>query len=160
MRFKLRRSLRAGINSNLRPKFRHIRFKYACRKCEECVTLASKPPQPINKGLAGSGLLAYIIVSKYSDHLPLYRLEEILSRHGVRVSRSTMCGWMRASAKLLRPLYDLMVENVLRSRVIHTDDTTVPVLDRTSSRTKTGRFRVYVGDAEHPEAHFELNRSA
>jgi len=128
----------------------HVRFKYACRKCEECVTVAKKPPQPINKGLAGPGLLAYIIVSKHSDHLPLYRLEEILSRHGVRVSRSTMCGWMRACAQLLRPLYDLMTKDVLKSAVIHTDDTTVPVLDRTFPRTKTARFWVYVGDADHP----------
>jgi transposase len=70
-----------------------------------------------------------------------------------------MCGWMRASVKTLRPLYDRMVENVLRSRVIHTDDTTVPVLDRTLSRTKTGRFRVYVGDVEHPDCVYDYRPS-
>jgi transposase len=128
----------------------HVRFRYACRACQEHVAIADKPPQPIDKGLPGPGLLAQTITSKYSDHLPLYRLEDIFARHGVELSRATLCGWMAASAELLTPLYDLMVRRVLLSAVIHTDDTPVPVLDRKLPRTRKGRFWVYIGDVRHP----------
>jgi transposase len=128
----------------------HARFRYACRACQEHVALADKPPQPIDKGLPGPGLLAQTITSKYSDHLPLYRLEDIFARHGVELSRATLCGWMASCADLLTPLYDLMVKRVLLSIIIHTDDTTVPVLDRTLPRTRTGRFWDYIGDARNP----------
>ena len=77
----------------------HARFRYACRPCQEHVALADKPPQPIDKGLPGPGLLAQTITSKYSDHLPLYRLEDIFARHGVELSRSTLCGWMASCAE-------------------------------------------------------------
>src|SRR5512143_1300756 len=90
----------------------HVRFRYACRACQEHVALADKPPQPIDKGMPGPGLLAQTITSKYSDHLPLYRQEDILARHGVMLSRSTLCGWMAQAADLLAPLYDLMVARV------------------------------------------------
>lgn len=79
----------------------HARLKYACRHCQEQVAVADKPPQPIEKGLPGPGLLAATITSKYGDHLPLYRLEDIFGRHGVELSRATMCGWMRQSAERL-----------------------------------------------------------
>jgi transposase len=128
----------------------HARFRYACRACQEHVALADKPPQPIDKGLPGPGLLAQTITSKYSDHLPLYRLEDIFARHGVELSRATLCGWMASCAELLTPLYDLMVKRVLLSIVIHTDDTTVPVLDRTLPKTRTGRFWDYIGDVRNP----------
>jgi transposase len=100
----------------------HARFRYACRACQEHVATAAKPPQPIDKGLPGPGLLAQTVTSKYSDHLPLYRLEDIYARHGVALSRATLCGWMASCAELLGPLYDLMVKRMLRSVVIHTDD--------------------------------------
>jgi transposase len=128
----------------------HARFRYACRACQEHVAIAAKPPQPIDKGLPGPGLLAQTVTSKYSDHLPLYRLEDIFARHGVALSRATLCGWMAACAELLTPLYDLMVQRVLQSVVIHTDDTRVPVLDPTLPKTRTGRFWVYIGDARNP----------
>ena len=135
----------------------HVRLTYACRACEKKVAesgpqivTASKPLSPIEKGLAAAGLLAYIIVSKYGDHLPLYRMEHILARHGIQISRSTMCGWMAQCADLLRPLVDRMTANGLLSKVIHTDDTPVKVLDRTLDHTRTGRFWVYVGDKLHP----------
>jgi transposase len=128
----------------------HARFRYACRACQEHVALADKPPQPIDKGLPGPGLLAQTITSKYSDHLPLYRLEDIFARHGVELSRATLCGWMASCAELLTPLYDLMVKRALLSIVIHTDDTTVPVFDPTLPKTRTGRFWVYVGDVRNP----------
>ena len=100
----------------------HARFRYACRACQEHVAIADKPPQPIDKGLPGPGLLAQTITSKIRDHLPLYRLEDIFARHGVELSRATLCGWMASCAELLTPLYDLMVKRVLLSIVIHTDD--------------------------------------
>jgi transposase len=128
----------------------HVRFRYACRACQEHVAIADKPPQPIDKGLPGPGLLAQTITSKYSDHLPLYRLEDIFARHGVELSRATLCGRMASCAALLTPLYDLMVKRVLLSVVNHTDDTTVPVLDPALPQTRTGRFWVYVGDGRNP----------
>ena len=137
----------------------HVRFKYACRHCQEHVAVAGKPAQPIERGLPGPGLLAHTITSKYSDHLPLYRLEDIFARHGMELSRSTMCAWMRQSADLLRPLYELMVSRVLASKIIWTDDTPVPVLDRTLPKTRQGRFWVYAGDARHPYSVYDYTAS-
>ena len=135
----------------------HVRLKYACRACEENasqsgpqIVTAEKPSSPIEKGLAAPGLLAYVMVSKYSDHLPLHRLEHILARHGIEIARSTMCDWAAQCAALVRPLYDRMIGEVLQSRVIHTDDTPVDVLDRSRTQTRTGRFWVYLGDKSHP----------
>jgi transposase len=135
----------------------HVRLKYACRACEENasedgpqIVVAEKPLVPIEKGLAAPGLLSHVIVSKYGDHLPLYRLERIFDRHGIDIARSTMCDWMRQSAEALKPLYDLMVREALASKVLHTDDTPVNVLDRELDKTRTGRFWVYVGDDAHP----------
>ena len=132
-----------------------IRPKYACVDCEAHgnspqIAIAELPASPIEKGLAAPGLLSYVIVSKYSDHLPLHRLEKILDRHGIQVARSTMCDWMAQSAAALLPLYNLMVRQVLGSKVIHTDDTPVDVLDKKLQQTRTGRFWVYLGDPAHP----------
>jgi transposase len=139
----------------------HVRLTYACRACELSaaesgpqIVTADQPLSPIEKGLAAPGLLAYVIVSKYSDHLPLHRLERILERHGIDIARSTMCDWMRDCAELLKPLYGIMVNEVLASRVIHTDDTTVKVLDKNLPQARTGRFWVYLGDYDHPYSVF------
>jgi transposase len=128
----------------------HIRPTYACRQCQTHVATAELPAQPIDKGLPGPGLLAHVITSKYADHLPLYRQERILERFGVELSRSTLCDWMARAAVVLKLLYTLMVDEVLRSKVIHTDDTPVPVQDPKQDRTKSGRMWVYLGDADHP----------
>lgn len=133
----------------------HERAKYACKHCEEHVAIAAKPAQPIDKGLPGPGLLAHVITCKYADHLPLYRLERIFERQGVELSRSTLCDWMRDVAELLRPLYRRMLADVLRSRVLHTDDTPVPVLDDTRDTTRQGRMWIYLGDADHPYTVFD-----
>lgn len=144
----------------------HVRLTYACRHCEEQVAeggpqieTASKPLSPIEKGLAAPGLLAYVIVSKYGDHLPLYRLEGILKRRAVEIARSTMCGWMGQCAALLRPLHELMIRQVRASKVIHTDDTPVDVLEPGRGQTRTGRFWVYVGDVAHPLTVFDYTPS-
>ena len=128
----------------------HARFRYACRACQEHVAIAVKPPQPIDKGLPGPGLLAQTITSKFSDHLPPYRLEDIYARHGVVLSPATLCGWLASCAELVTPLYGLMVKRVLDSVVVHTDDTRVPVWDPTLPKTRTGRFWVYFGDVRNP----------
>lgn len=140
----------------------HVRLKYICKTCEANaaqdgpqIATAEKPLAPIEKGLAAPGLLAYVIVSKYSDHLPLHRLERILERYDIDIARSTMCDWMRQSAEALRPLHDLMVQEVLASKVIHTDDTPVDVLDRQRDKTRTGRFWVYLGNQAHPQVVFD-----
>jgi transposase len=123
------------------------------------IIAATKPAMPIDKGLPGAGLLAHIIVSKYFDHLPLYRQEKIFERQGVVLARSTTCDWMAACAQVLRPLYDLMVAAVLQSRWLHTDDTPVKNLPP-SGGTSTARFWIYHGDREHPYNVFDftLNR--
>ena len=144
-----------------------IRRKYVCQKCEAAVAetgpqivTAEKPLSPIEKGLAAPGLLAQIIVSKYADHVPLHRLERILERHDIQLSRSTTCDWMAACAEALKSLYQVMVQDVLQSRILHTDDTPVDVLDREyPGTTKTGRFWVYVGDADHPQTVFDYTAS-
>ena len=128
----------------------HVRPTYACKKCEGNVQTASKPAAPIEKGLAGPGLLAQVITNKYSDHLPLYRQEHILGRSGHVIPRSTTCGWLAAAARLVAPLYQLMVALVLASKAINTDDTPVPVLDEKREKTREARIWVYVGDRAHP----------
>jgi transposase len=131
---------------------RHVRFIYACQEdeCEANMVTAPKPPQPIEKGLPGPGLLAFVASSKLADHLPLNRLEDILTRYGVHLARSTLCDWMAACAKLTRPLYELIVCLALESKVLGTDDTKVNVLDRNLDHTRTAYFWAYVGDLEHP----------
>lgn len=133
----------------------HARIKYACPCCQGNVVCGTLPVQPIEKGLPGPGLLAYVLTSKYNDHLPLNRLEGILQRQGVELSRSTLCDWVAASAKVLEPLVDVMRGEVLASRKIHTDDIPVPVLEKDRTSTKTGRLWVYVGDPEHEHIVFD-----
>jgi len=117
---------------------------------------APKPAMPIDKGLPGPGLLAHIIVSKYFDHLPLYRQEKIFERQGLVLARSTTCDWMAACAELLRPLYDRMVAWVLQSLWLHTDDTPVKNLKHDPGTTPTGRFWLYYGDRDHPYNVFDF----
>jgi hypothetical protein len=101
-------------------------------------------------------LLADLIVSKYVDHLPLYRLERIYQRQGVQLPRSTTCGWLAACAALLHPLYDLMVSQVLCSRWLHTDDTTVKNQQPAEGATATARLWVYLGETFHPYNVFDF----
>ena len=122
-------------------------LKYAC----ECtVRTATKPAQPIEKSTAGASLLAQVIVAKWADHQPLHRQEKMFERHGIDISRKTMGGWMGQCAELLDPLYQLMKKEVLSSKVIGTDDTSVKVLDRKLPFARIGRIWPYVGDAYHP----------
>jgi transposase len=128
----------------------HIRPKYACPECAAHVVIAERLPEPIEKGLPGPGLMAHVITNKYSDHLPLYRQEGILVRHGVELSRSTMCDWMATAAELLAPIVRLMMTKILKSRVVQTDETPVKVLDHEGKGIKTGRLWDFIGDHNHP----------
>jgi transposase len=134
----------------------HVRGVYACKACEESITRASKPPQAIEKGLPGPGLLAQVITSKYGDHQPLYRQAQIYRRHGVTLSRSTLCGWVAEAAELVEPLVKWMGRDLLRSRIVQTDDTPVTVLDAQGG-THKGRLWVYLGDRGHPHVVYDYS---
>jgi len=138
----------------------HVRFKYACPQCHDHVTAAPVPAAVIDKGLPGPGLLAQIVASKYADHLPLHRLERILGRHGIALSRSTMCGWMAHVASMLRPVVDLMADLTRQSKTIHTDATKMPYLDPelAPGRTLSGQMWTYVGDRDHAFDVFDFCR--
>src|SRR5215475_3938826 len=122
-------------------------LKYACA-CT--IRTAGKPAQPIEKSTAGASLLAQVIVAKGVDHLPLHRQEKIFQRHGVEISRKTMCGWLAQCADLLNPLYRSLKEVLFESKVIGTDDTSVKVLDVKLPFARTGRIWPYCGDKDHP----------
>lgn len=122
----------------------HVRFKYGCTFCKEGVVIAPLPPQPIDKGLAGPGLLAHILVSKYADHLPLYRMEKIFKRYGTVIARSTQSDWVRQSAILLKPIYEGLKKFAVQASQMHTDDTLAPTLKPGLGKTLTGRMWVYI----------------
>ncbi len=128
----------------------HIREKLSCRACDTVVA-APAPDHAIARGRAGAGLLAHIVVSKYDDHLPLYRQAEIFAREGVNLEISTLSGWVGATSAALQPLIDALAGEVMASDTLHVDDTPVPVLAPGAGKTKTGRLWTYVRD-ERPFA--------
>ncbi len=144
-------------------RIHHVRKKYACPGCESHgdnprIETAAKPEAAIDKGMAGPGLLAYIVTSKFSDYLPLYRLEDIFQRQGFEISRATQSVWCGDVADLAAPLYALMAERVRASHVVATDDTIMPMLNQ--GKCTNARMWVYVGDATQPYNVFDftLNR--
>jgi len=124
---------------------RHVRPKFACAACEHVVE-APAPSRPIERGLPGPALLAHVLVSKYADHLPLYRQSQIYAREGVDLDRSTLAGWVGAASELLTPLVEEIRKHVLAASKVHADDTPVPVLAPGNGKTKTGRLWTYVRD--------------
>ena len=124
---------------------RHTKKKYVCGSCQSAVT-APLPAQPIDKGLPGSGLLAYIITAKFCDHQPLYRQSEAYAREQVPLARSTMSGWLGQCGWILKPIVTAMQDDVENEAVLHTDDTVVPVLDPGRGSTRQGRLWVYLRD--------------
>jgi transposase len=129
---------------------RHLRPKFACQACD-VITQAPAPAMPTPRSRATPDLLAHLLVSKYLDHLPLYRQCEIFARDGVELDRSTLAGWVGQVAWLLDPLVDAIGKHVFAGEKIHGDDTTLPVLEPGLGRTKTGRLWVYVRD-DRPHA--------
>jgi transposase len=109
----------------------------ACPACERMVQIEA-PSRPIARGLAGAGLLAHVLVSKYCDHLPLYRQAQIYAREGVELERSTLADWVGGCFHLLDPLVESLARYVMAAEKLHADDTPVPVLDPGRGRTKTG----------------------
>ncbi|EBB0023807.1 IS66 family transposase [Salmonella enterica] len=124
---------------------RTIREKHACRRCDRIVQ-APAPSRPIERGIAGPGLLARVLTSKYAEHAPLYRQSEIYARQGVVLSRSVLSGWVDACCRLLSPLEEALQQYVLTDGKLHADDTPVPVLLPGNKKTKTGRLWTYVRD--------------
>jgi transposase len=124
---------------------RHVRPKLSCAACERIVQ-APAPTRPIARGLAGPGLLAHVLVSKYADHLPLYRQSEIYARDGVDLERSTLADWVGGTSSLLEPLVEALRRYVFNCHKLHADDTPVPVLAPGTGKTKTGRLWTYVRD--------------
>ncbi len=124
---------------------RHVRVKMACSKCDVIVR-APAPSRPIERGLAEPNLLAHVLVSKYADHLPLYRQSEIFAREGIDLDRSTLADWVGTASYLLAPLVDQIRKHVLAATKIHADDTPVPVLAPGMGKTKTARLWTYVRD--------------
>jgi len=123
------------------------------------VSCPPPPERPIARGIAGPGLIAQIGVSKFGDQLPLYRQEDIFVRHGLHLSRSTLCDWVSAAAELLEPLYERQRRLALQSAVLWTDDTPVTVLVGGEEGSRQGRFWTYVGDDEHPYSAYDFTMS-
>jgi transposase len=134
---------------------RHVRPKYSCSRCNQIVQ-ASAPSRPIERGLAGPALLAHVLagpallahvlVSKYCDHLPLYRQSQIYARSGIQIERATLAEWVGASSALMQPLLDALARYVLGAEKLHADDTPVPVLSPGQGKTKLARLWAYVRD--------------
>jgi len=124
---------------------RHVRPKFSCASCQ-AITQAPAPARPIARGMAGPGLLAHVLVSKYTDHLPLYRQSEIYAREGIELDRSTLADWVGQGSSLLAPLVEALTEHVLSASKLHADDTPVPVLCPGRGTTKQGRLWTYVRD--------------
>jgi len=124
---------------------RTVRPKLSCAGCSQIVQ-APAPNRVIDRGLAGPGLLAHVLVAKYADHLPLYRQAEIYQREGVELDRSTLADWVGGTSRTLRPLVDALQKYVLSAEKLHGDDVPVPVLEPGNGKTKTGRLWTYVRD--------------
>jgi transposase len=143
---------------------RTIKKTYACQCCDVNVVPAAQriqtagPAQvgPIAKGLCGPGLLAHVITAKFADHTPVHRLAGQLARSGVEVARSTLGDWLAQAAELLFPLWLLLRQELLRSRVIHTDDTGVKLRLPGETHAARSHLWVYLGDADHPYALFDF----
>jgi transposase len=116
---------------------RHVRPKLSCARCA-CILQAPAPTRPVDRGMAGPGLLAHVLTAKFSDHLPLYRQSQIYAREGVDLDRSTLARWAGEASHLLAPLVEVLRRYVMKTDKLHGDDTPLPVLAPGSGKTKTG----------------------
>jgi transposase len=122
------------------------RPRYACDACESPITQAPAPPRPIDGGMATEALIAHVLVSKFADHLPLYRQAHIFERQGIMLDRSTLGDWVGRACWWLRPLHERVLAHIIAQETIFADDTTLPALDPGRGKTKTGRFWCYAVD--------------
>ena len=125
---------------------RHVRPKLSCARCA-CVLQAPAPTRPLDRGMAGPGLLAHVLTAKFADHLPLYRQSQIYAREAVDLDRSTLARWVGEASHLLEPLVEVLRRYVIKTDKLHGDDTPLPVLAPGTGKTKTGRFWTYVRDS-------------
>lgn len=135
---------------SLFENIQHIMFKYACKKCGGEVISAKKPYQPIDKGKAGPGLLAKIATDKFWLHLPLYRQEQVFVAQSIPIGRSAMSRWLAEIADLVSPILKRMSQLILKSRVIQSDATKLPVIKKGLGKTHQGVVWVYRGDESNP----------
>lgn len=141
---------------------KHIRPRYACGGCKDKVAQAPGPAFALPRAVAGESLLAYLIVAKYADHLPLCRLERIFARHGIDITRAKMCSWLMTGCELARPLVELMFARALkRSEVLGIDETPIKMQTRNDPgrKTKTCYLWVYRGDGFAPYTLFDFLQS-
>ena len=129
---------------------RFVRPRMACSCCE-AILQAPLPSRPIERGRPGPGLLAHVLVSKYADHLPLYRQSQIYGREGIDLDRSTLADWVGKSTALLEPLAEAIGRHIRQGSALFADDTPVKMLAPGNKRTKTARVWAYVRD-ERPWA--------
>jgi transposase len=122
------------------------RPKYACRACEDVVVQAPAPARLIEGGLPTEATVVQVLVSKYADHLPLYRQSQIYARQGIMLDRSTLSDWVGRAAWHLRPLHERLLGHLKASAKLFADETTAPVLDPGRGRTKTGQLWAYARD--------------
>ena len=122
------------------------RPKYACRACEDVIVQAPAPARLVEGGIPTEATVAHVLVSKYADHLPLYRQAQIYARQGVTLDRSTLADWVGKAAFLLRPVHDRLFETLKGSDRLFADETTAPVLDPGRGQTKTGQLFAYARD--------------
>lgn len=122
------------------------RPRYGCRACESAVVQAPVPARIVEGGIPTEALIAQVLVSKYADHLPLYRQAQIYARQGIQLDRSTLADWVGRAAWYLRPLRDHILERLRRSERLFADETTAPVLDPGRGGTKTGQLWAYARD--------------
>ncbi len=122
-----------------------IRPRMSCRRCE-AISQAPLPSRPIERGRPGPGLLAHVLVSKFADHLPLYRQSQIYAREGVDLDRSTMADWVGKSTALLAPLAEAIAKRVKDGAALFADDTPLKMLAPGNKKTKTARIWAYVRD--------------
>ena len=135
--------------------------KYACKKCQTGVVGAKRPPRPLKRVRAGPGLLAYVLVSKYQDHLPLHRQERIFGRHGMELSRKTLSDWVGKLAELLRPIVEAQKQKLLEATLLQADETPVKVQDReVEGRTSRAYIWTYGIPDEEVVYDFTMGRSA
>ena len=138
---------------------RYVRHKYACPHCQGSVSQGPLPSRPLDKGIPGPSILADLIASKYSEHLPLYRMQERYRRAGIELSLSTLCDWVDHVTGLTAPIIEAMKQSVLASRKVHTDDTPITVLDPSAEPIHSRRGYMWVYISEFDDVVFDFTNS-
>jgi transposase len=132
---------------------------WECPNCHQSVVVKADVSEPIPGGTAGPGLLSKIAVNKFLDHLPLYRQEQMFYREGINISRSTMCGWIASIADICKPVYERLKQDLLKSKIISTDDTPVKVQDHSiKNNIRIARVWIFLGDKNYPANLFHYTK--